>query len=73
MDETIILVKKGDKWECRYWSRPMGAMPIGPRLARKDSLPPLATVASTRMEGVEIQSMWQQWLDARPLRKFKKR
>ena len=73
LDETIILVKDGTAWECRYWSRPMGAMPIGARLTKNNPLPPLNTKAPTRMEAVELQAKWQQWLDDRPERKFKKR
>ena len=50
-----------------------GGEPYWPEIGPKGFVTPLATVASTHQEAVELQSMWQQWLDARPARKTKKR
>lgn len=72
MDETIILVKKGTAWECRYFNRLLGCQAIGPRLARKDPYPDIPLVAPSKMEGNELVTRWQAWLDARPERSFKK-
>ena len=73
LDETIILVKKGSAWECRYFNRVLGCQPIGPRLARKDPYPEIPLVAPTKMEGNELVTRWQSWLDARPVPKNRKR
>lgn len=72
MDETIILVKKGTAWECRYFNRVLGCSVIGPRLARKDPYPDIPLVAPTKMEGNELVTRWQAWLDARPQTSSKK-
>jgi hypothetical protein len=72
MDETIILVKKGTAWECRYFNRLLGCQAIGPRLARKDPYPDIPLVAHTKMEGNELVTRWQAWLDARPERSSRK-
>ena len=73
LDESIIIVKSGSSgFELRYWNRLTGGGPIGPRLARKDSMPNLPTQAPTMIEAVDLQTRWQQWLDSRPARKLKK-
>ena len=59
LDETIVLVQRGNEWVCRYKNAVMGELPIGPRLAKGDSLPSLSTTSSTRMEGLELQLKWQ--------------
>lgn len=73
MDETIILVKKGSAWECRYFNRALGCQPIGPRLTRKDPYPDIPLVAPTKMEGNELVTRWQSWLDSRPKKTAKKK
>ena len=73
MDETIIVVRKNTQWELLHWNRTLGHSKIGPRLARKDPMPELPTVASTRMEAMDLADQWQAWLEDRPQRKVRKR
>ena len=73
MDETIIVVRKSNEWELLHWNRTMGHSKIGPRLARKEPMPNLPTVAGTRMEAMDLASQWQAWLEDRPVRKARRK
>lgn len=73
LEETIILVQQGTRYKVRYWNAVMGEQPVGPRLARGDTFPTLATSAKTKMEGEELCQRWKMWLMARPKRKMPRR
>ena len=49
-----------------------GGFTYWPEIVEEGALPPLATVAPTKMEAAELQTKWQQWIDERPERKTKK-
>ncbi len=55
LDESIIIVKSGSGgFELRYWNRLTGGGPIGPRLARKDSMPNLPTQAQLQLAPIQL-------------------
>ncbi len=70
LEEDIILVQLGTRWTVRYWNIVMGEQPVGPRLARGDTFPTLATWSKTKMEGEELCKRWKMWLKDRPKRKM---
>ena len=62
LDESVIIVRKGDQFELRYWNRVMGDNPIGPRLERSEPMPTFPVTMETRMEAEELAGRWNVWL-----------
>ena len=50
-----------------------GSLEDRTQVSQKDPMPELPTVASTRMEAMDLADQWQAWLEDRPQRKVRKR